>query len=98
MVKNSPVNAGDEREADWIPGLGRSPWRKKWQPDPVFLPGKSHGQRSLVGYSPGGRKESDTTERLSTGAKEFVQSTTAKLDQNPGVLAAQGPSAQRFPS
>ena len=36
----------------------------KWQPTPVFLPGESHGQRSLVGYSPWGRKESDTTERL----------------------------------
>ena len=40
------------------------PWRRKWQPTPVLLPGKSHGQRSLVGYSPWGRKESDTTERL----------------------------------
>ena len=39
-------------------------WRKKWQPTPVFLPGESHGQRSLAGYSPWGRKESDTTERL----------------------------------
>ena len=36
----------------------------EWQPTPVILPGKSHGQRSLVGYSPWGRKESDTTERL----------------------------------
>ena len=40
------------------------PWRKKWQPTPVFLPRESHGQRSLVGYSPWGCKESDTTERL----------------------------------
>ena len=39
-------------------------WRRKWQPTPVFLPGKSHGWRSLVGYSPWGHKESDTTERL----------------------------------
>ena len=39
-------------------------WRRKWQPTPVLLPGKSHGQRSLVGYSPWGRKESDMTERL----------------------------------
>ena len=35
-----------------------------WHPTPVLLPGKSHGQRSLVGYSPWGRKESDTTEQL----------------------------------
>ena len=40
------------------------PWRRKWQPIPVLLPGKSHGRRILVGYSPWGRKESDTTERL----------------------------------
>ena len=39
-------------------------WSRKWQPTPVFLPGKSHGRRSLVGYSPWGRKESDTTEQL----------------------------------
>ena len=45
--------------------LGREDsWRKKRQPTSVFLPGKSHGPRSLVGYSPWGRKESDTTERL----------------------------------
>ena len=36
-------------------------WRRKWQPTPVFLPGKSHGQRSLVGYSPWGHKELDMT-------------------------------------
>ena len=40
------------------------PWRRKWQPTPVLLPGKFHGLRSLLGYSPWGRKESDTTERL----------------------------------
>ena len=40
-------------------------WRRKWQPTPVLLPGKSHGWRSLVGYSPWGRQESETTERLS---------------------------------
>ena len=40
------------------------PWRRKWQPTPVFLPGESHGQRSLAGYSPWHRKETDTTEQL----------------------------------
>ena len=40
--------------------------RRKWQPTPVFLPGKSHGQRSLAGYSPWGHKESHTTERLNS--------------------------------
>ena len=38
------------------------PWKRAWQPTPVFLPGESRGQRSLAGYSPWGRKESDTTE------------------------------------
>ena len=46
------------------PWVGKILWRRKWQPTPVFLPGESHGRRSLVGYSPRGRKESDTTERL----------------------------------
>ena len=39
-----------------IPGLGRFPWRREWQPTLVFLPGEFHGQRSLVSYSPCGRK------------------------------------------
>ena len=44
------------------PWVGKIPWRRAWQPTPVFLPGESHGQRSLAGYSPQGCKESDTTE------------------------------------
>ena len=44
--------------------FGNIPWRKKWQPTPVLLPEKSHGRRSLIGYSPWGHKESDTTEWL----------------------------------
>ena len=43
------------------PQVGNIPWRRKWQPTPVFLPRISHGQRNLVGYSPWGRKESDTS-------------------------------------
>ena len=59
--KASARNAG---ELGSIPGWGRFPWRRKWQPTPVFLPGESHGRRNLMGYSPRGRKESDMTERL----------------------------------
>ena len=44
--------------------VGKMPWRREWQPTPVFLPGESHGQRSLAGYTPWGRKESDTTKQL----------------------------------
>ena len=47
----------------WIQSLGGEiPWRRAWQSTPVLLPGQSHGWRSLVGYSPWGRKELDTTE------------------------------------
>jgi len=59
--KASACNAGDPSS---IPGSGRPPWRRKWQSTPALLPGKSHGRRSLIGYSPWGCKESDTTERL----------------------------------
>ena len=62
-VKASACNSqfGRSRFNPWVRKI---PWRRKWQPTPVFLPGESHGRRSLVGYSPQGRKESDTTERL----------------------------------
>ena len=46
------------------PWVWKIPWRRKWQPTPVLLPGKFHGWRSLIGYSPWGPKESDTTEQL----------------------------------
>ena len=50
-----------ETQEKWVQSLGQEdPWRRKWQPTPVFLSGKSHGQRSLVGYSPWGHKELDT--------------------------------------
>jgi len=66
----SVYNVGDSGS---IPGWGRSPWRRKWQSTPVLLPGKSHGQSSLVGYSPWGRTESDTTERLHVHVHVHVQ-------------------------
>ena len=52
------------QETGFNPWFGKIPWRRKWQSTLVLLPGKSHGQRSLVGYSPWVRKELDTTERL----------------------------------
>ena len=62
VVKNLLSNAGDVRDVGSIPGSGRFPWRRAWQPTPVFLPGEAHGQRSLVGYGPWGHKELDTIE------------------------------------
>ena len=52
------------RRPGFDPWVGKIPWRRKWQPTPVLLPGESHGQRSLVGYSPRSRKELDMTEQL----------------------------------
>ena len=77
-VKASACNAGDPGS---IPGLGRFPWRRKWQPTPVFLPGESHGQRSLVGYSPRGRKESDMTERLHFTSLLLWQSVGSRVHE-----------------
>ena len=51
-------------ETGFDPWVRKSAWRRKWHPTPVFLPGESHGWRSLVGYSPRGHKESDRTEPL----------------------------------
>ena len=51
------------RRHGFSPWVGKIPWRRKWQLTAVFLPGESHGQRSLVGYSPWSRTESDRTER-----------------------------------
>ena len=75
LVKNPPANAGDSRDAGSIPGSGTSSWRRAWQPTPVFLPGESHGQKNLVGYSPWRHKESDTTEQLSTHTDACLRKT-----------------------
>ena len=52
------------QETGFDPWVKKIPWRRKWQPTPVFLPGESHGQKRLVAYHPWGWKESDRTERL----------------------------------
>ena len=67
VAKNLPANAGDARDV-----VRKIPWSRKWKPIPEFLPGKFHGQRSLVGYGPWGRKELDTTERLNWTESIFV--------------------------
>ena len=68
------------------PWVGKIPWRRKWQPTPVLLPGESHGGRSLVGYSPWGRKESDTTERLHfTSLYSYTQSHHHQLPHHSAI-------------
>ena len=60
MVKDLP--AKQETQLQSLGWVGKMPWSRKWQPTPVFLPGKSHRQRKLAGYSPWGRRESETIE------------------------------------
>ena len=67
MVKNPPAMG----RCTFNPWVGRIPWRRKWQPTPVTLPGKSHGPRSLVGYSPWALKRHDLA------SKATQQSVTA---------------------
>ena len=63
QVKNPPAMQETQETRIWSLS-GEDPWRRAWQPTVVFLPGKSHGQRSLTGCGPWGCKESDTTEAL----------------------------------
>jgi len=65
VTKNPAANAGDMR-CEFDPLVEKIPWRRQWQPTPVFLPEEFHGQKILAGYSPWGCKESDTTDCLST--------------------------------
>ena len=75
------------RRCGFDPWVRKIPWRKKWQLDPVFLPGKSHGQMSLAGNSPMGRTESDTTQRQSRQARSIgnLCSSSSFVISNPGV-------------
>ena len=77
MVKDLPANARDSRDAGAVSVSGKIQWSRKWQPLPLFLPGKFHGQRSLVGYCPCGHKELDMTEPLTLsyfqGKEELVE-------------------------
>ena len=66
MLKNLPANAGDIRDEDLIPGLARFPGGAYGNPLQCSCLEDAHGQMSLAGYSPWGRKELDTTEQLST--------------------------------
>ena len=68
-----------ETQEIWV---GKIPWRRECQPAPVFLPGESHGQKSLVGYSPWNRKELDTTEwlQIHTGFPLYRCTTASPTD------------------
>ena len=85
MAENRPASAGDTR-------LGLDPWMEKipWrgQPTPLFLPGKFHGQSSLIGYSPKGHKESDTAENTPAHVCAHTHTHTHLLDAHFSFMAA----------
>ena len=76
LVKNLPaMQETSVQSGVWV---GKIPWRREWQPTPVLLPGGSHGQRSLAGYSPWSRKEWDMAERYTSNTNtqtiEYISS------------------------
>ena len=75
MVKKAPAKAGGAGDLGSIPWVRKIPWRRKWQPTSVFLPGKFHGQWSLEGYRPWDHKELGTSEQLCTHA--YMQAVTS---------------------
>ena len=66
------------------------PWRRKWQSTPVFLPGKFHGKRSLVGYSPWGCKETDMTEHACTQMSKVLWKESLNWDKATKGVAGGG--------
>ena len=97
VVKNLPTNA---RRPRFHPCVQKIPWRRKEQPTPIFLPRKSHGQRSLAGYSPWSCRESDTTEQLCQAQVTSCLAEGVGLDLtdyiSPYVLFSQGQGARRL--
>ena len=80
------------RRTSFDPWVGKIPWRRIWQTAPLFLPGESYGQRSLAGYSPWGRKESDTTKRLHFTS--YKQQTLYMLTDFPGGTSGRESTSQ----
>ena len=74
MGKESACSVGDAGRRGFNYWVGKIPWRRAWLPTPVFLPGESHEQRSLVGYSPWGHKESNKIEQQN-GNKQLIYNT-----------------------
>ena len=71
VVKNLPAKQQMQVQG-FDPWVGKIPWRRKWRPTPVFFPGKSHRQRSLMGYNPWGGKQSDTNDRVNHRKQQMI--------------------------
>ena len=92
---DSKVSAYNAGEPGSIPGLGKTSWRRKWQPTPVFLPGKSHGQSSLVGYTVHGVAKSWTRLRDFTLTFTFIWPSAGCACQGPLRGWSQGRSLRQ---
>ena len=68
------------QETRFDPWVRKIPWRRKWQPTPVFLPGESHGQRSLAGCSPQGHRESGSTEHTHQACTVLISTDVHLID------------------
>ena len=78
------------------PQVGKMPWSRKWQPTPVFLPGKFHGQRSLMGYSQWGCKELDTTQHAHTHTHTHTRTHTHKVNLYTGTHKTENTAAEHI--
>ena len=76
---------------------GEKPWRRKWQPTPIFLPGKSHAQRSLVGYGPWGCKEFYTTEQRNNNSMTPLSHRSVILVLKNAVISKLSPGLTFWP-
>ena len=70
------------RRSGFSPWVGKILWKRAWQPTPVFLPGESHGQRSLVGYSPWGRTKTNTTEATELSMQHAITESLKDVNHN----------------
>ena len=87
--KESACQCRRHKRHGFHPWVGKIPWKMKWHPTPVFFPGKSHGQRSLAGYSLWGHKESDTAEHECARAHAHTRRYQTKSEQNfPAVVSS----------
>ena len=91
-VKNTRCQRRRLRGHQFNTRVGKIPWRRKWQPTPVFLPEKSHGQRSLAGYSPWSCKKSDVTEHACVSTKDFNGGNLGAVVQQWDSFRASTPS------
>ena len=75
LKKKPACQCRRQKRHGFNPCVGKIPWRRAWQPAPVFLPGEPHGEKSLAGYSPCGRKELDTLKQFSMHACSLIHNS-----------------------